>query len=147
MIPYNRFSIYRHVTSLGAFGMLNYRSDPSTVEVPICCTLERVYEINGVWTTKIPDSPQGHHCTREMYNKGGYETFEVWVPGHEDLKFHIGNWVDDSEGCPLLGESFTDFDPAVGIQEAVIGSSKAAFDEFMRLNVGVESFFLKVWSF
>ena len=140
--PVIKFRILRRVGEVGAFGMMFHRDDKARL-VPFCCTLERSYEENSEsFEAKIHDGL--HYCSRTKYHKGGYETYEVHIVGHDRILLHKGNWPEDSEGCILLGETFTDFDSAVGIQNAVIGQSAKAFDEFMKLAGSVESFFLEV---
>lgn len=130
------FKIVRIVNGVGAWGMLIYKNSP------ICGTLERVYLEEDSYVPKIHDGLW--HCHRDFYHKGGYETFEIFIPGHTRILFHKGNWPKDSEGCVLLGESYHDFNPAAGIQDPGLGNSGAAFGEFMTLTKGIEDFFLEV---
>lgn len=123
--------------------MLLYQTIPDTW-VPICGTLERSYGKNGGYETKIKDGLW--HCSSSMFHRGNYETFEIHIPGHTRILFHKGNWPTDSDGCVLLGEQYTDFDPEAGIQDAALGNSGAAFKEFMSLTEGIDSFFLRVKS-
>lgn len=57
-------------------------------------------------------------------------TYEVEAPGHSRILFHRGNTAEDSEGCVLVGESFTTFRAADRLRPG-IGSSAAGFSEFM----------------
>lgn len=78
-------------------------------------------------------------CKRTQYHKGGYETYEVMVPGHSRVLLHRGNKEEDSEACVLVAESF-----AVMDGQTVIGDSKGGFTEFMDRAGGVDEFWLEV---
>lgn len=133
------FEMLRRVNNVGAFGMLIYDG-----RAPVCGSLERTFLINSIWRPKIADGLW--HCQRSKYHKGGYTTYEIFIPGHTRILFHKGNWPKDSDGCVLLGETYHDFDPAKGIQDPGLGRSGEGFDEFMQLADGVDSFFLRVTS-
>jgi len=122
------------VISTGAYGGLMVRNDDDEW-LPIAVTLERTYGIGLAQASKI--TPGIHKCTRTMYNKGGYETFEIHVDGHTRILFHILNIEDQSEGCVGIGESF---DPVLG-QPGII-QSKKAFNQFMSYLTGVDEFYL-----
>jgi hypothetical protein len=47
----------------------------------------------------------------------------VGVPGRQNIEMHIGNYPTDTEGCILLGKTWTD--------GALVGSSAEAFDALM----------------
>ena len=51
-------------------------------------------------------------CTRDFYHKGGYETFEIQVEGHDRVLFHRGAIEDHSLACVVVGESFGGLDKA-----------------------------------
>ncbi len=71
------------------------------------------------------------------------ETFEViGVTGHEGILFHVGNYNKDSDGCILLGTGVAMLDDG----SQMITDSKVAFDKFMALLTGIESFSLVVES-
>ena len=127
------FEIIRRVDDTGVWGMLVYR--PSGV--PICCTLERAYNSVDGWSPKIKDGLW--HCSKSKYFKGGYDTYEIHIPGHSRILFHKGNWPEDSEGCVLLGESFS-----VLRDKEALSDSKGAFNEFMEKCSGEDHFFVKV---
>ena len=117
------------ISPAGCFGVL------SIDEKPFAVTLEPVYLVGQRWETKIPS---GHYiCTRGMFNKGGYETFEIPVEGHSEIKFHVGNTVKDSEGCPLVGLSYyQDYNETVHnyghrLGRPSISSSRIGFSRFM----------------
>lgn len=80
----------------GAFGVL------LVDRIPFALTLERTYDgPDGAQTTKIPVGKWP--CRRTYFHRGGYDTYEVLVPGHSRLLFHRGNLETDSEGCILVG--------------------------------------------
>ena len=114
----------------GARGVLLCR------DIPFAVTMERTYD-DLHRAVKIP--PGMYNCTRSRYFRGGYDTFEIHVPGHSRILFHKGNWETDSEGCVLIGESFA----RLKDKEAIADSS-GGFGEFMALAQGVDSFSLTV---
>ncbi len=126
MITLKRVAVHKE----GAFGVLLMDS------IPFCVTLEHTYD-QAQKVVKIP--PGKYRCTRSRYHKGGYDTFEIHVPGHSRILFHKGNIEDHSDGCVLLGEQF-----GVMNGRPAILQSGAAFSEFMAKTQGVDSFELQV---
>jgi len=80
-----------------------------------------------------------HRCRRDFYHHGGYETFEIIVPGHNRVLFHKGNKEVDSMACVCVAESFTRMDGVTAIAD-----SKHGFEEFMNVTAGLEEFDLTV---
>lgn len=78
-------------------------------------------------------------CIKTVFERGGYPTFEIVVPGHSRVLFHRGNVETDSLGCVLVAESFA----VIGGQTAV-ADSKGGFDEFWGLAKGFDEFDLLV---
>ncbi len=116
----------------GAFGVLLHQG------IPFAVTLERTYEHPAEPVVKIP--PGKHRCTlTRFYKGGGYPTYEVHVTGHSRLLFHKGNLERETDGCILVGESFTAFSGLPGI-----GMSGLGFDEFLRRAGNVDEFLLEV---
>lgn len=112
----------------GVFGELS-DEDGNVVAV----TLEHSF-------SNSPKLPVGtYECVRgehKLHNLNPFTTFEITeVPGHTGILFHKGNWNNDSEGCVLLGSR-------IGI--GCILESSAAFNKFMELQQGVDSFLLVV---
>lgn len=107
----------------------------------IAITLEHSYD-------GLPKIPPGvYKCVRgihalEHYNKGQpFETFEVTgIEGHTGLLFHPGNKNADSNGCVLTGRSL--ITGADG--HPFVTNSHTTFDQFMKLNTGVNEFNLTV---
>lgn len=132
------FTVIRRAVGPGAFGMFWFNGEASPV--PFAVTLERTYEDAGRIFTKIPDGL--HLCTRRRYNKGGYDTWEIHVEGHDAILFHKGNKELDSAGCCLIAESFADLDPAPGIQPG-IADSAGGFGEFMKLTAPLDTFYVE----
>ena len=120
-----RVSIINH----GAFGVLLQNG------VPFAVTLERTYDPGN--TVKIGNG--FHECHRSRYAKGGYDTFEITVLGHDRILFHKGNTELHSEGCILVAERFADFGDKPGI-----AMSGEGFAEFMKRTADVDSFSLEV---
>jgi hypothetical protein len=79
-----------------------------------------------------------HTCIlgdHQLDHGGVFKAFEITgVPGHSGILFHIGNYNVDSDGCVLLGMSYTD---------SSVLNSKAAFTEFME-KMGTNNFQLAV---
>lgn len=71
--------------------------------------------------------PVGNYLCKRFHGKTWQDTFEIIVPGHTALLFHIGNREDDSQGCLLLGEEVGELNG----KRAVFVSGKA-FAEFMK---------------
>ena len=81
--------------------------------------------------------PGTHHCHRSWFNKDSYEVFEVEVPGHSHVYFHIGNSAKDTDGCVLLGMMIWNGHG--------LGWSKPAFNSFMERLEGVQEFDVEVF--
>jgi hypothetical protein len=112
----------------GAFGVLLIN------DIPIGVILMRTYESLAV---KIP--PGLYRCTRTKYFKGGYETFEIHVPGHSRILFHKANIEDDLDGCVGIGEQFGELHGKPAILQ-----SGSGFAEFMDKMTNYNEFILKV---
>lgn len=113
----------------GAFGVLMHNA------VPFAVTLERTYDPGN--TVKIGNG--FHECHRSRYAKGGYDTWEITVPGHSRILFHKGNVELHSEGCVLVAESYAVFGDKPGV-----AMSGQGFEEFMKRTGDVDSFLLEV---
>ncbi len=127
----------------GGFGVLKHRGLPFVVTLertfgdplpPFDATRERVAE--GL---RIVIPPGEYQCRRTMFRKGGYPTYEVLVPGHDRVLFHIGNLEEDSTGCILVGLQFG----PVGGKPGVL-LSRLGFREFMKRAAGRPEFQLRV---
>lgn len=115
---------------------------------PIAVTLEHAYgSIESGYLAKIPVGQ--YLCKRSMHRLEGmtqdFETFEITnVPCHTKLLFHWGNYNRDSDGCILLGEKLAPSGlEMVGIGQ-MITHSRATFNAFMTLQIGIDSFTLTV---
>lgn len=102
---------------------------------PFAVTNERTFENLRV----VVGMDVVRKCRRTTYHRGGYETFEIEVPGHSRVLFHRGNKEGDSEGCVLVAESFSTIDG-----QTIIGDSKNGFAEFMELARSLKEFDLYV---
>lgn len=76
-----------------------------------------------------------YHCHRDFYHKGGYETFEIEVPGHDRVLFHKGNFGSQSTACVIVANSFDEVSGKPGV-----AASERGFAEFMKLTAAVETF-------
>ena len=104
---------------------------------PFALTLERA------WLENMPNVsciPAGRYkAIRHLSPKFG-ETFWLQdVPGRAEILFHKGNVDDHSQGCILIGESFS-----YVLGENGIGSSAAGFKEFMEILEGRNEFQLTI---
>ena len=101
---------------------------------PFAVSVERTFENRRVVI------PAGLSlCKRSFYNKGGYPTFEIIVPGHTRVLFHKGNFELNSEACVIVAESF-------GVLEGktAVLDSKGGFSEFITLTEGLSEFWMEV---
>jgi len=112
----------------GCFGVLLHDGRPFAV------TLERTFE-----DLKTVIRAGKYDCVRSFYHKGGYETFEIIVPGHSRVLFHKLNLETESEACVGIGESFGQLHGLTAILD-----SRGGFSEFMVLTADVKAFVLEV---
>lgn len=97
---------------------------------PLCVTLE----------PEVPIIEPGmYECHRAWFNKDGYEVFEIDVPGHSYVYFHIGNTIKDTEGCVLLATEFIPPELGGGVMY-----SRIAYNRFMSHLAGLQTFDLVV---
>ncbi len=99
----------------------------------------------------VSSIPTGTYvCRRTMYNRGGYETFEVTgVEGRSRILFHVLNTEEDTDGCIGLGMRFgvlevIDEDSGIMTHKLAVLRSRDAFNAFMVSLDGVEEFALVV---
>ena len=91
-----------------------------------------VYTMERPWRNNEPNVsciPAGKYELRPRdYNRGGYPAVEVFaVPGRTHILAHIGNTIDDVQGCICPGLGY-----GVVHGQWAVTSSKAAFAELMR---------------
>lgn len=119
------------VLDVGAFGVLLHNG------LPFAVTLTRTYESPDGQLVKV--RPGLWKCTRRRYNRGGYDTWEIHIPGHNYLLFHKLNWEEESDGCLGVGESFAVINNKPGIAQSGEG-----FKEFMMRSQHLDEFNLSV---
>jgi len=117
----------------GAFGVLLHKG------LPFAVTLERTYALPSGPGQLVKIPAGAWRCTKTVYLKGGYDTYEIEVPGHSRLLFHRGNTELHSAGCVLVGESYATFAGQPGI-----AASEAGFVEFMNRAGNRSEFQLRV---
>ena len=82
----------------GTFGVLKINKQL------FCVTLEPSDQLNAPFVSSIP--AQQYNCARIVSPKYG-ETFQVEkVPGRDNVLFHAGNSMGDTQGCILLAQHF-----------------------------------------
>lgn len=75
--------------------------------LPPLVTLEPPWRNNA---PKLSSIPLGTYLCQRVNSPKFGDTFEVTdVEGRENILFHTGNWVKDTEGCILLG-TYLDYD-------------------------------------
>jgi hypothetical protein len=112
----------------GCFSVLLWDKRPFAVSVERTFENGRIVIGNGIY-----------RCTRDFYHKGGYETFEIQVDGHDRVLFHKGNTEADSTACVIVANSFGELHDKTAVMD-----SKTGFEKFMKLTAGLENFL--VWA-
>jgi len=115
-----RIILQRLTTSdQGTFGVLIINNKPcfTTLELP--------------WNNNqrnISCIPLGVYHAVKMFSEKFQKTVFVLedVPGRDLIEFHIGNKIEDTEGCILLGMQYS-------LVENAIVVSRLAFNEFMNM--------------
>lgn len=124
----------------------------------IAVILEHAYFTNDAGHMYRPILQPGvYDCARGPHRLDGmtedFITFEILGVvdqdgnAHSGVLFHWGNWNSNSKGCSLMGQGFaTGDDPHTPDPSPVemITHSKETFDNFMRLQTGVNKFQLTV---
>ena len=101
-------------------------------------TIEHAYLVEGNWMPKIPVGV--YKCIRYKSPHFGYYVFEITgVPNCTNIEIHIANTEAQVEGCVGIGKAFG----KLSDEDAVL-RSRDAFDEFMKLQTGVDEFQLTV---
>lgn len=111
----------------GCFSALLWDKRPFAVSVERTFENHRIVIGNGIY-----------RCVRDFYHKGGYETFEIHIDGHDRVLFHKGNTEEHSEACVIVAESF-----GVLNGKTAVLDSNGGFEEFMALTAGLDHFL--VW--
>ena len=103
----------------GTFGVVRVNGEMT------CLSLEPPWRSNQVGMSCILE---GQYIARRYESdKFGYGTFQlIGVPYRIGIEFHVGNTVDDTHGCILLGSYLARFGSRKGIAR-----SRRAFDHFM----------------
>jgi hypothetical protein len=118
----------------GCFSVLLWDGRPFAVSV------ERTFELGESSHGKRIVIPAGLAlCTRTLYHRGNYATFEISVAGHSRVLFHKGNLEDHSEACVIVAESFGELKGKTAVLD-----SRGGFNEFMSLTAGLQQFYMNV---
>jgi hypothetical protein len=101
-----------------------------------CVTLEPPDYNNA---RNISSIPTGRYlCQR--YKSQKYDTYEITqVPGRDHILFHAGNTIEDTAGCPILGQHFG----KLRGNRAVLNSGNT-FREWMHILDGDRTFWLTI---
>lgn len=106
-------------------------------EVPFALTIERPWLNNQRGVSCIV---AGSYVAKRHVSPKFGETFWLQeVPGRSEILFHKGNIDDDSHGCIIVGEQYN----YVKGEDGVTASAEG-FAEFMRLQEGVDEFWLTI---
>lgn len=106
----------------------------------VCVTLERPDLGNQPTVSRIPSGT--YTCQRRGSPHFKCDVFALHdVPGRSNVEIHWGSFVENSEGCILLGTRFTDIN-----QDGVLDQtgSRIAFERFMALMTGIDAFELTI---
>ena len=104
----------------GTFGVIRINGEL------VCLSLELPWKNNQ---RDISCFPEGQYIAKRIKSEKFGETFQlIGVPGRDHIEFHIGNTVDDTHGCTLLGSYLAMFGNRKGIAR-----SKRAFEHFMTM--------------
>ena len=106
--------------------------------------LEPPWKRNALFVSCIPEG--SYVCRRSRFNRGGYDAIEIaGVPGRDRVLFHIGNRIEDTDGCPLVGLEFGELSRPQTIPAPEIGvlSSKLALGLLLEW-AGDETFRLEI---
>jgi hypothetical protein len=95
-------------------------------------TLELPNRYNRTYVSRIPIGE--YLCVPDVSPNKGDVYMVLHVPGRTNILIHTGNWVEDTEGCILLG---------IGQGDDMVGASVAAMDKLEYLLCG-ESFKLRI---
>jgi hypothetical protein len=108
-------------TTHGTFGILLVSGEPTFT------TLEPI----------IPVIPPGTYgCTRRWSPRFSTEVFELLnVPGHTDIEIHIGNTIEDTHGCILIGLIMDLETNRVSRSAIAFGKFMATFDQGFELEI------------
>lgn len=110
----------------GCFGVLRIQKQV------FCLTLEPPDQANKPWTSCIP--VQQYVCVHHESEKFGLTYIVRDVPDREQIIFHWGNWLEDTQGCILLGNSLL-YDGA----KRGVANSRQTFARFLaRLGSGLD---------
>lgn len=125
-------------SSFKATGIFGALYETITGKPPLFYTLEHAYPMGDIFGPKLPAGiyvcKLGWHQLEGM--SAPFKTYEITgVAGHSGILFHAGNWNHDSDGCILLG---------ISQGEEMIYQSRSAFEQFMELQMGCDTWELQV---
>jgi hypothetical protein len=115
----------------GCFGVLRIQKQM------FCLTLEPPDQANKAWTSCIP--VQQYICTEYESEKFGPTWLVREVPGREAIVFHAGNWVTETQGCILLGDSLLHLSGRRGV-----ANSRNTFKKFKDVLAGQQELHLTI---
>lgn len=122
---------------------LEYKEDGIISELKDESGKHIAYTLEHSYDSKPKLNNGTHACVRgihRLHDGIPFETFEITgVPGHTGILIHAGNFNADSDGCCLIGASYT-----TSNQGTMVTASKATFAHFMNMMNGVDQFNLSV---
>ncbi len=115
----------------GTFGVLKIN------KTVFCVTLEPADRLNMQYNSSIP--AQQYICDLHNSPRFGLTWKIMDVPGRDDILFHPGNRVKDTNGCPLLAQHFGKLQG----HRAVLNSG-TTFKRFMSIMDSFDHFHLTI---
>lgn len=93
----------------------------------------------GVYTVGLRASSVVQRTSKGSYPEG----WEIQnVPGRTYIMCHVGNYVDNSEGCVLIGTGFFWH----GSRGPMVTNSQDGFKAFMDLMSGRDAWDIRIWN-
>lgn len=117
------------------FGTLGYMKIRKKM---FCVTLEPPDELNKPFLSSIP--PGQYVCERHVSPKFGETFIILGVPDRDNVLFHKGNTVEDTEGCIVVGQHV---DKLRTFERAILNSG-VTFARFMKKMEGRNRFHLTI---
>lgn len=97
-------------------------------EKTIAFTCEDPWNDNRVGESCIPAG--AYHCEKRVTHKYGHHWWVKDVPNRELILIHVGNYINDTTGCILVGDGFLRDEKMTAIG---ISNSKATMNKLREI--------------